>query len=89
MSVIVYSKPSCPSCDSAKRTLSNLGVEFETKTLGVDVTPDELFEVFDKMSLPRPRSAPQIFINDKHVGGYEALLDYIETTGFNGTGHSY
>jgi len=89
MNVIVYSKPSCPSCDNAKRTLTNLGIAFETKTLGVDVTPDQLFEVFDNMGLPRPRSAPQIFINDKHVGGYEALVKYIEDTGFNGTGHSY
>jgi len=88
MSVIVYSKPSCPSCVNAKRKLTELKVPFEEKTLGVDVSPDELFEIFDKKELPRPRTAPQIFINDKHVGGYEALLSYIEETGFNGTGYA-
>ena len=88
MSVIVYSKPSCPSCVNAKRKLKELNVDFEEKTLGVDVTPDELFEIFDAKNLPRPRTAPQIFVNDKHVGGYEALMSYIEDTGFNGTGYA-
>ena len=30
----------------------------------------------------------KIFIGDTYIGGYEALVKYIEDTGFNGTGYS-
>lgn len=85
---IVYSKPSCPSCVKAKSTLDNLGIKYEVKELGSDITPDELFEVFDKLGLERPRSAPQIFLQGTYIGGYDQLVKYIEDTNFNGTGHS-
>ena len=32
---------------------------------------------------------PQIIVNKEKIGGYEALLNYIENTGYNGTGHSF
>lgn len=86
--VIVYSKPGCPSCESAKRKLTSMKVPFDVKTLGTDLTPDQMFEEFDANGWERPRTAPQIVINGELVGGYEAMLKYIEDTGFNGTGHT-
>ena len=86
--VTVYSKPGCPSCESAKRKLTQMGVAYEVKTLGKDITPDEMFEAFDAKGWARPRTAPQIVINGDLIGGYEAMLKYIEDTGFNGTGHT-
>jgi glutaredoxin 3 len=88
MSIIVYSKPGCPSCESAKRKLTQLNVQYEVKTLGSDISPDQMFEEFDNNGWARPRTAPQIVINGNLIGGYEAMLKYIEDTGFNGTGHS-
>ena len=86
--VTVYSKPGCPSCESAKRKLTSMGVDFEVLTLGTDITPDQMFEDFDAKGWARPRTAPQIVINGSLIGGYEAMLKYIEDTGFNGTGHT-
>ena len=45
-------------------------------------------QLFEDKGLPAPRTAPQIFIGEQHVGGYEQLLKYIEDTGFNGSGSS-
>ena len=85
---IVFSKPSCPNCVKAKKMLDDRGVVYETKELGVDINPDELFEHFDSLELPRPRTAPQIFLNGTYIGGYDDLVKYVEETGFNGTGET-
>lgn len=85
---IVYSKPSCPSCIKAKTLLDNLNVKYTVKELGKDVSSDELFETFDNLGIPRPRTAPQVFLKGTYVGGYEQLVDYVESTNFNGTGYS-
>jgi glutaredoxin 3 len=86
--VIVYSKPHCPSCVKAKALFDNLNVEYKTFTLGTDIQPSELMALFEEKGLPAPRTAPQVFIGDQHIGGYEQLISYIETTGWNGTGES-
>lgn len=86
--IIVYSKPGCPSCESAKRKLTQMQCKFEVKTLGSDITPEQLFEEFSSKGWAQPRTAPQIVIGDKLIGGYEALLSYIDNTGFNGTGYT-
>jgi glutaredoxin len=85
---IVYSKPSCPNCVKAKKLLDDRNVVYETKELGVDIQPQELFDLFESKGLPQPRTAPQIFLNGDYIGGYDQLATYIEETGFNGTGHS-
>ncbi len=88
MKVTVYSKPLCPSCDKAKALLTKMQVPFETVQIGKDIRPDELFKLFEDKGLPAPRTAPQVFISDNLIGGYEALLKYCEDTGFNGTGET-
>lgn len=88
MSNVVYSKPSCPSCVQAKRLLTERNIDYDEVVLGQDITPDELFAIFDEKELARPRTAPQVFLGGKHIGGYEALVEYIENTGYTGTGHS-
>jgi glutaredoxin len=85
---IVFSKPACPSCVKAKALLDKLQIKYTVKTLGEDIQPSELMALFESKGLPAPRTAPQVFLRGQHVGGYEALLSYIEDTGFNGTGHS-
>ena len=85
---VVYSKPSCPYCVKAKALLTNHNIEFEEKILGSDITSTELFEMFDAKELPRPRTAPQIFLGGTYIGGYDQLVAYIEETGYNGTGHT-
>ena len=58
-------------------------VPYTEKKIGVDVTREQLLEV-----APNARTAPQIVINQEVIGGYTDLVEYIENTGFNGTGNS-
>jgi|TARA_R110002124_G_scaffold279979_1_gene452927 glutaredoxin 3 len=86
--VLVYSKPNCPSCLKAKALLDNMHITYKTLTLGTDIQPSEMLESFAQRGLPQPKTAPQIFIGDQLIGGYEALVSYVDNTGWNGTGSS-
>ena len=79
--ITIYGKPACPSCVSAKQLCETRGYQFEYKELNVDFTREEVLEVF-----PGARTFPQIIVSGNKVGGFEKLLQYIEDTGFNGTG---
>jgi glutaredoxin 3 len=81
--VEVLSKPLCPYCDKAKALLTRMNIPFTTRTLGEDLTREELLEI-----APTARTMPQIIINSEVIGGYDQLNTYIENTGFNGTGWS-
>ena len=86
--VIMYSKHNCPSCVKAKALMDKMNVTYEAKSIGTDIQPSQLMALFEEKGLPAPRTAPQIFISDQHIGGYEALVSYIDQTGWNGTGES-
>lgn len=72
---IVWSKYHCPFCERAVNLLKSKGIQYEERKIGDGYTKEELLE-----AVPNARSVPQIFINDKHIGGYEDLLKYIEQT---------
>lgn len=82
MSVTVYTKDLCGYCDAAKSLLKRMNVRFDEAKIGTDITREELLEI-----APHARTAPQIVINNKVVGGYDDLVDYIENTGWNGSGY--
>ena len=82
MSVTVYTKDLCGYCDAAKSLLKSMNVRFDEAKIGTDITREELLEI-----APNARTAPQIVINNKVVGGYDDLVDYIENTGWNGSGY--
>ena len=83
MSVVtVYTKDLCGYCDAAKSLLKRMNVRFDEAKIGTDITREELLEI-----VPNARTAPQIVINNKIVGGYDDLVDYIENTGWNGSGY--
>ncbi|MBC7475552.1 MAG: glutaredoxin 3 [Candidatus Sericytochromatia bacterium] len=66
--VIVYIKDYCPYCTKAKNLLKKKGVAFEE----IDITHDtKLREYVFKES--GQMTVPQIFINDKSVGGCDDL----------------
>jgi glutaredoxin 3 len=81
--ITIYGKPACPYCVKAKQLCESRGYNFEYKQLDVDFTREQLFEEF-----PTARTFPQIIVGGNKVGGYEQLVQYIEDTGYNGTGHS-
>ena len=67
--VDVYTTTYCPYCVRAKTLLKSKGVAFNE----IDVTNDEALRAkMVEMSGGR-RTVPEIFINDKIVGGYDEL----------------
>jgi glutaredoxin 3 len=66
----MYSTAVCPYCVAAKNFLVGRGLSYEE--IRVDRDRAE-FETMLARSRGR-RTVPQIFINDRHVGGYDDLI---------------
>jgi glutaredoxin 3 len=66
--IIIYSKDPCPYCVRAKNLLRRKGVEFTE----IKITSDEIKSEMISKSGGR-MTVPQIFINEKHIGGCDDL----------------
>ena len=65
----MYTGPLCNFCDAAKKLLLRNNLEFNE----IDVsTKDDLRDEMIKKANGR-RTIPQIFFDDKHIGGYQEL----------------
>jgi len=65
----MYTGPLCNFCDAAKRLLLRNNLEFNE----IDIsTKDDLRDEMIKKANGR-RTIPQIFFDNKHVGGYQEL----------------
>ncbi len=69
--VEIYTWRTCPFCIRAKGLLNNKGVEFIEYSIDGD---DEARAKMAQRANGR-RSVPQIFINDKHIGGCDDIHD--------------
>lgn len=66
---IVWSKNQCPFCEQAKGLLKLRGIEYEERNItGGGWTKEQLLE-----AVPGARTLPQIFLDDRHVGGFVEL----------------
>jgi len=72
---VVWSLPDCVWCDRAKKLLETQGIAYEERLIGSGWTREQLLE-----SVPGARSAPQIFLNDQHVGGFKELERILQET---------
>ena len=68
---IVWSNVGCHFCEMAKTLLKQKGIEYEERNIAKDWKTEQLLE-----AVPNARTVPQIFINDKHIGGYDNLVEY-------------
>lgn len=82
--VTIYGKANCGFCAKAKEFASKSKIEFEYKDVGLKAMMDELLERAET----RPKSVPQIWVDNLHIGGYNEFVRYIEETGYNGTGET-
>jgi glutaredoxin 3 len=73
MKATVWSKDHCPFCDQAKALLNQRGIEFEERKIGHGYTKEQLLE-----AVPTARTVPQIFLDDKLIGGFTELKKYFE-----------
>jgi glutaredoxin 3 len=67
--IIVYTTPFCGYCYAAKRLLSSKGADFTEVNVMLD--RDRRAEMIERSS--GRRTVPQIFIGDRHIGGYDDL----------------
>ena len=70
MKAIVYTKPMCGYCISAKNLLKSKGIEYEEKYLD---NQDSIQQVLAEH--PDKRSMPQIWLDDQYVGGFRQLQE--------------
>jgi glutaredoxin len=73
MTAIVWSKNQCPYCDQAKALLKLKGIQFEERNIQKDYTREQLLE-----AVPNARTVPQIFLDDKLIGGFTELKKHFE-----------
>jgi glutaredoxin 3 len=66
--VLMYCTAACPFCHSAERLLVEKGAAIEK--VRVDLEPARRAEMMQKSGR---RTVPQIWIGERHVGGYDDL----------------
>jgi glutaredoxin len=73
MTAIVWSKDHCPYCVQAKNLLTSQGIDYEERNINEGYTKEQLLEV-----VPNARTLPQIFIDDKLIGGFTELRQHLQ-----------
>jgi glutaredoxin 3 len=66
--VVMYTSAYCPYCMNAERLLANKGVT--VNKIRVDLEPDQRVIMMEKTGR---RTVPQIYIDDRHIGGFDDL----------------
>ena len=81
MKVQIYGTPTCGFCTQAKQLCEKNNVEYDYKTVGPDITVEQLTEMVGSPV----RTVPQIFITQdgfsEYVGGYNELQQKLSNMG--------
>ena len=67
--ILMYTSAVCPYCINAERLLASKGVT-EINKIRVDLQPEKRDEMIERTGR---RTVPQIFIDDRHIGGFDDL----------------
>ena len=67
--VVIYTGPMCNFCSAAKHLLNKKKISYEEIDIGYDDKKRE--EMLKKSN--GAKTIPQIFVEDKHIGGYVEL----------------
>ena len=73
MKAIVWSNVGCHFCEMAKTLLTQKAIEYEERNIAKDWKIQDLLE-----AVPSARTVPQIFLDDKYVGSYDDLVEYLK-----------
>lgn len=80
--VLIYGKPDCGFCIKAKQLAESYAIKYTYKDIVANPElREELFRVH-----PETKTVPQIWVNNKHVGGYNEFVAEIENTGMGNYG---
>ena len=69
--IIMYSGPMCSFCEAAKRLLKRNNLDFQV--LDISSRDGLMQEMLQKSN--GKKTIPQIFFDDKHIGGYVELRE--------------
>ena len=73
MKFLIFTKYRCSYCDRAKASIELKGYEYES----INIEDDNNIEILLEKN-KYARTMPQIFINDKLIGGYTDLVKFFE-----------
>jgi len=68
VSIVMYGKEDCPYCTMAKRLLTEKGQTYDE--IDIETEPGRREEMIQRTGR---RTVPQIFIGDRHIGGFDDL----------------
>ena len=71
----IYSKPSCAWCVKAKEMADQYKLDYVEKNIDTAQNLNELL-----LKVPDVKTIPQIFWNDRYIGGYAEFASEIENT---------
>jgi glutaredoxin-like protein len=71
LDVTVFARNGCPFCAKAKQDLHDAGIAFEELVLNRDYTDETL------RAVAKAASVPQVFVNGEHIGGSDALAEWL------------
>ena len=74
MRIIIYTQNSCLYCQFAKDEFKKRDWEYTEYNLSDDENKVSLVE-----RLPDAKTVPQIWIDDKHIGGYDELMVHLKS----------
>ena len=69
--ITIYTGPVCNYCDATKKLLKRNSLEFNE--IDVSSSPEILNEMINKTN--GKRTIPQIFFDNKHIGGYVEIRE--------------
>ncbi|MDQ1237395.1 MAG: glutaredoxin 3 [Wigglesworthia glossinidia] len=69
----IYLKKSCPYCEKAKLLLKKYNIIYEK--IFVEKNNHDFLKMIQKSGR---KTVPQVFINEKHIGGYDDLKLFLK-----------
>jgi glutaredoxin 3 len=75
----LYTKPSCPVCNTSKQLLNSNGVDYTEIQIGRDIMRDDVLAKF-----PDAKTVPIIVLNGTKIDGYPSLKLLIEKDEIHG-----
>lgn len=76
--IVMYTKPFCPYCSAAKALLQEKGSAFHE--IDISRNPTERDTMISRSGRT---TVPQIFIGERHVGGYDDLASLDQQGGLD------
>ncbi|KAI9013824.1 glutaredoxin [Phycomyces nitens] len=76
-SVMIFSKSYCPYCTRSKDIFDDLNVDYKALELNDDPQGPSIQQALQELT--GQKTVPNIFINQKHIGGYDALKSALDS----------